>query len=63
MKLTTIKIGVTTRSRLRRVAARTEERHTDVLERLLAGEEARLASTPLTPDECYAAPKKGGVNA
>lgn len=54
--LTTIKIEVTTRSRLRRVAARTEEKHTEVLERLLSAEEARLASTPFTPEQAFVAP-------
>ena len=54
MLLTTIKITPAARLCLRRVAARTEEKHYQVLDRLLAAEEALLATRrnptiPLNP--------------
>ena len=46
MLLTTIKLTPAARLCLRRVAALTEEKHYQVLDRLLAAEEARIAHLP-----------------
>lgn len=54
MQLTTIKITPAARLCLRRVAARTEEKHYEVLDRLLAAEEVKLsASKPITREQYH----------